>query len=469
MPLTLNQKDTGYRGIWYYNQPSGDEYVYKYSGGLGTYCAKHRPFAVYRPEVEKTFFCYGGTPVDAHLKHTEEDLNGDHSFARNRSGFLLHMISYFDHKTRQVPRPTILLDKNTADAHDNPVISIDDKGYIWIFSTAHGLSRPSYIHRSSEPYAIDEFEQIDATYRLNGAEQPMDNFSYMQAWHLPNRGFINFVTRYKDPADRTLFFMTSPNGVKWSEWTRLAAIEKGHYQISICSNHKAVTAFNYHPDPLGVNWRTNLYYLETPDFGQTWQNAAGEPVEIPLTTPHNNALVRDYVAEGLKVYLKDIRLNPQGNPVILVITSKGYESGPENGPRTWTLLQWTGSDWHAHPITTSDSNYDMGSLYLETDGTYRVIAPTETGPQPYNPGGEMAMWERSGQTWKRVVQLTQNSTRNHTYARSPVNAHPDFYALWADGNARRASKSCLYFCDKKGNVYQLPETMESDFEHPISL
>ena len=35
--LTINAKDTGYRGIWYMNQPSGDEYVYKYSGGLGTY------------------------------------------------------------------------------------------------------------------------------------------------------------------------------------------------------------------------------------------------------------------------------------------------------------------------------------------------------------------------------------------------------------------------------------------------
>ena len=60
MDITLNQKDTGYRGIWYYNQPSGDEYVYKYSGGLGTYCAKHRPFAIYRPQVDKTFFCIRG-------------------------------------------------------------------------------------------------------------------------------------------------------------------------------------------------------------------------------------------------------------------------------------------------------------------------------------------------------------------------------------------------------------------------
>jgi len=55
------RKDSGYRGIWYANQPQEDEYVYKYSGGLGTYCAKHGPMAIYAAEVHKTFFCYGGT------------------------------------------------------------------------------------------------------------------------------------------------------------------------------------------------------------------------------------------------------------------------------------------------------------------------------------------------------------------------------------------------------------------------
>ncbi len=54
-------KDDGYRGIWYYNQPSKDEYVYKYSGGLGTYPANHIPFCIYAPAANKTFFFYGGT------------------------------------------------------------------------------------------------------------------------------------------------------------------------------------------------------------------------------------------------------------------------------------------------------------------------------------------------------------------------------------------------------------------------
>ena len=464
----MNVQDSGYRGIWYMNQPSGDEYVFKYSGGLGTYCAKHRPFAVYRPEVNKTFFCYGGTAKDSHLRHAQDDVDIDRNFSRSRKGFLLHAISYFDHETGDVPRPTILLDKETADAHDNPVISMDDAGYIWIFSTSHGLSRPSYVHRSTEPYQVDAFEHVSVTRLENGIEVPMDNFSYMQVWHLPGRGFISFVTKYKDPADRTLFFMTSDNGVNWSEWNRLAAIDKGHYQISSCTAAKAGTAFNYHPEPQGLNWRTNLYYLETTDFGESWQNAAGESVAVPLTVPASNALVYDYEAEGLKVYLKDIALNDQGQPVILYITSKGYESGPENGPRTWKTAQWTGSEWAIRDVTTSDSNYDMGSLYLEQDGTWRIIAPTETGPQPYNPGGEMALWlsPDQGKNWERTRQLTAGSERNHTYARRPVNAHPGFYALWADGHCRQPSKSCLYFCDREGQVYQLPEEMTGDFEKP---
>ena len=446
---TRKRRDDGYRGIWYMNQPSNDEYVYKYSGGLGTYCAKHQPFAVYCDAVNKTFFCYGGTTKES-----------------NRQ--LLHMVSYYDHKTGKVPRPTILLDKKTDDAHDNPVISVDDKGHIWIFSTSHGTGRPSYIHKSRIPYDISEFELVPATKVENGKEVPMTNFSYMQAWHSPGKGFVCFFTRYNYPAKRTICFMTSVAGVTWSEWTRLAAIDEGHYQISGQSGTKAASAFNYHPQGKGLNWRTNLYYMETKDFGETWRTVDGQKLTLPLTEVNNPALVRDYQAEGLLVYLKDIRLDDEGRPVILYLTSKAYESGPKNDPRTWTTARWTGEKWEIRPAMTSDNNYDMGSLYLEDDGTWRIIAPTETGPQPYNTGGEMAMWvsNNEGESWQKINQLTKNSSYNHTYARRPVNAHPDFYAFWADGHARQPSESSLYFCDKQGNVRVLPREMKGNLETP---
>ncbi|NQT88975.1 BNR-4 repeat-containing protein, partial [bacterium] len=293
------RKADGYRGIWYSNQPQKNEYVYKYSGGLGTYCAKHIPFAIYAPKVNKTFFCYGGA-----LKDKNE---------------LLHMVSYYDHETGTVPRPTIVLNKHTDDAHDNPVIALDAKGHIWIFSSSHGTSRPSYISVSRNPYDINSFERVLTT-----------NFSYTQPWYLEGRGFLFLHTKYM--GGRMLHQMTSPDGRTWTKPEPLAKIEMGHYQVSGPYGAKVGTAFNFHPKPKGLNWRTNLYYIETSDFGAKWTNAQGEALDLPLITPNNPALVHDFRAEGRNVYMKDIAFDAKGNPVILFITSKGWQAGPEMGP-----------------------------------------------------------------------------------------------------------------------------------------
>ncbi|MHB8902891.1 MAG: LamG-like jellyroll fold domain-containing protein, partial [Thermoguttaceae bacterium] len=292
--ILICRKETGYRGIWYFNQPQGDEYVYKYSGGMGTYCAKHRPFAVYAPEVNKTFFCYGGTQGEGSQRT------------------LVHMVSYYDHNTGMVPRPTLLLDKHTDDAHDNPVISMDDKGFIWIFSSSHGTGRPSYISVSKQPYSVDEFELVQVT-----------NFSYTQPYYLKGQGFFFLHTRYGQ-GGRRMFLMTSPDGRTWSEGEKLAMIEMGHYQVSWpCGNRKVGTAFDMHPAPDGLNWRTNLYYMETDDFGKTWRNVQGEKLHLPLTAVENPALVHDYRREDRKVYVKDVAYDSEDRPVVLYITSGG--------------------------------------------------------------------------------------------------------------------------------------------------
>jgi hypothetical protein len=472
----INRKEDGYRGIWYMNTPLDNEYAYKYSGGLGTYTDYHDPFAVYRPEVNKTFFTYGGTDSD--------------------NSTVFHMVSYFDHDSGMIPKPTLVLDKNTDDAHDNPVIQVDDDGYIWIFSTSHGEGRPSYVTRSIEPYSIDEFEIVPVTHIVDGEEVPMTNFSYSMNWYLPNQGFISFFTKYNYPAARTLVYKTSQDGEHWSEWQRLAAIKSGHYQISATDGKVAGSAFNFHPDrndePLhvsypvnydqdedgnyiyrrpGLDYRTNLYYVETRDFGESWQSVTGETLDMPLTEVENPAKVRDYYSKGLNVYPKDMIYDDNGHPIIVYMTSGGYVSGPDNDPRTWKIARWNGEAWLIHDITTSDNNYDMGSLYVGEDNVWRLIAPTETGPQEYNTGGEMALWESydQGQNWEMVRQLTSDSERNHSYARRPENVHPDFYAIWADGHGRQPSISLLYFADQEGNVFQLPEKMEHDKEYPIPL
>jgi hypothetical protein len=120
-------------------------------------------------------------------------------------------------------------------------------------------------------------------------------------------------------------------------------------------------------------------------------------------------------------------------------------------------------------VTPPTHNYDMGSLYIEDDGVWRLIAPTEPGPQPHGTGGEIALWAShdQGKPGTRVRQLTTRSPRNHGYVRRPIHAHPDFYAFWADGNTDTMSESPLYFTNQTGTtVRRLPHTMTTPHATP---
>jgi len=446
--VEMNQKANGFRGIWYMNQPSGDEYIYKYSGGMATYTSSHQPIAIYSKKVKKTFFCFGGTDEN--------------------NSTLFHNISFFDHRTGKVANPTSVLDKRTNDAHDNPVISIDEHGYIWMFSTSHGTTRPSYIYKSVAPYSIEKFEKINATEFIEGKEKPFDNFSYFQIWYIKSKGFFAIFTKYKGWNNRVIGYNTSRDGIRWNEWKVLANIEEGHYAISGEYNGKIGVAFNYHPEmgggEQGLNHRTNLYYIETCDFGATWQNAGGENLTVPLLTPENKALVKDLKSEGKLCYLQDLNFDKQGNPVILVITSRGYQPGPKNDPRTWEVFCYK-NGWKNSKITTSGNNYDTGSIYTGKDKSWIVAGPTIIGAQPYNPGGEIALWisHDQGLSWTMKKQLTWNSPRNHNYLRRPLNVNPEFFGIWADGHGRQPSESYLYFTNEKGEVFRLPR----EFSEPL--
>jgi hypothetical protein len=333
---------------------------------------------------------------------------------------------------------------------------LDEAGHVWVFANAHGTQRPAYVYRSRNPYSVEDFELVWKT-----------NFSYAQPWHIAGQGILALHTRYVE-GRRFLHWMTSPDGRRWAEPHRLAAVARGHYQVSWRWRSKVGTAFNYHPeDPRTEDdvGRTNLYYLETEDMGRTWRTADGRPVRTPVTAARNEALVREYEGERLLAYMKDLNYDADGRPVMLHLTSRCGASGPQGDPRTWTTARWTGRGWEFSPITTSDNNFDTGCLHIDPDGTWRVIGPTEPGPQPWNCGGEVAVWTSrdQGGTWLKTRMVTSDSPYNHSYVRRPVNAHPDFYALWADGDARSPSKSHLYFCNACGDrLVELPHDMVSE-------
>ena len=439
-----NQKIDGYKGIWF-TLGQVSEYGDKYSGGLGTYTAKHRPLAIYAPEVKKTFFVYGGTtgPNEKHL---------------------LCMISYFDHKTKIVPKPTVVYDKlGVDDPHDDPSLAIDKDGYLWVFVSGRGRRRPGFKYKSDKPFNINSFSKI--------TEEEM---TYPQPLWDDDKGFFHFFTKYTGV--RELYFETSKDGLSWSEDVKLAGIveegatKSGHYQVSGKHEDLICTFFNRHPDG-NVDKRTDLYYAQTTDFGKTWTTINGKKLDLPMTTVGCGSRLINYASLGNNVYLKDLNFDKDGNPVCLYITSNGYEPGPKNDPRDWRVTHFNGSEWKTTIICQSDHNYDMGSLYIKGNH-WTVIGPTEDGPQKYQTGGEVILWESkdSGKTWERKKTVTHDSRNNHTYVRRPLNAKDPFFSFWADGDPTNFSSSFLYFSDSKGKqVYQLPYKMDTEFIKPIKI
>lgn len=430
-----SQPADGYRGIWYtIGQDKG--HGPKYAGGLGTYPANMVPMAVYSADANTTWFVYGGTTTSSHTD-------------------LQIMIGAWHHEDNTVSRPTTVRDSDGfKDAHANPALTIGPDGHLYVVSaTRHSFE--GRIYRSLRPHDHSEFEIVYRGY-----------IAYPQIWYHERNGFTLLHTRYSGNA-RFLYAIQSANGRDWSKPVAYARF-RGHYQNSaLLPDGTIVTAFNYHPG--GVDKRTNIYVMVTRDGGRTWSDAAGQQLDLPLSSPDNSALALDAAARDELVYIMDMAVDGDGRPVVLYLTSGHAATGPRGDPRTWRTLQLTRRGWVEQSITTSTNNYDAGSLII--DGRdWTVIGPTGTGPQTMMTGGEMVIWRsrNAGSSW-RPQAITANSTNNHTYARRPVPHHPDFIAFWADGDPSTQGPSHLYVSNSEGQVFRLPIQMTADRQAPEPL
>ena len=438
-----NKRIAGYRPIWFeLNQKY--EYGDKYSGALGTYTAKHHPLAIYSDAVDKTFFVYGGT------KSPE-------------SKYLLCMIGEYDHSSGLISKPLVVCDKmGVDDPHDNPSILIDDQGYIWVFVSGRGRVRMGFKYKSKKPFRIDGFEKITT-----------QEMTYPQPKKLGST-FFNFFTKYTGV--RQLYIEKSKNGIQWSDNELLAAIpeqkneKSGHYQISAQYQEKKIgTFFNRHPNGI-VDRRTDLYYIESSDLGESWNTADQQPISIPVTEKNSPSRVEDYASLKKNIYLKDMVFDSSGRPICLYIRSNGHKPGPVSQPYEWCITKWNGSKWTTHSITTSDHNYDMGSLLFFNEDLY-LVAPTAIGPQKWGVGGELQVWKSDdlGYHWIKERDLTHKSIMNHSYVRKSENFKAPFIFFWANGNAHQFSKSELFFGNLNGEIWKLPYSMEKEYELPQKI
>jgi hypothetical protein len=388
--------------------------------------------AVFVPQVQKTFFVYCGT-AEADISH------------------LQIMISYFDHTRHVVPRPVIVFDKmGVNDPQDNASLAVTPDGFIWVFISGRGRTRPGYIFKSDNPYSIESFSEI-----MSG------EIVFPQAWWIDS-SFVMMHSRIR--RGRELYWCTSSDGKRWSTPAKLAGMG-GHFQVTNLLGNKLYSAFSYTPGG-NLDGRTNLYLVYTDDYGKSWRNVDGKEVETPLIDTLCSALVHDFRAEGKLVYINDLNFDSQGNPVILAIISDDFRPGPEAN-RELTVIHRKDGKWIFSKVCSMHHNYNLGSIYI-SEKEWRIISPSEPGPAE-GTGGEIVLWKSrdEGLSWEKSAMVTSNSTYNNSYIRRPFNPHDGFYSFWADGDPVNRSESRLYFTNKKcDRVWVLPYRMKKDFEVP---
>ena len=231
-------------------------------------------------EQQRTFFVLGGTVAGSELRDMSMK-KGEHQAKRTRFGRdqLQYMIGCYDHQRQQVSRPVVVYDKWCGDAHDNPVMTIDPEGHLWVLGPSHGeYTTESFMSRSQSAYDFHHFDHHHV---------PL--FAYPQT--LVDLARICPLSHSLQQASAWPMVYPGARPLTPQREIHLAHIERGSYQVSASHQQRLGTVFNMHPNKGGLEARRNLYYLQTDDGGQTWTNAQGEAVLLPLTKEDNPALV----------------------------------------------------------------------------------------------------------------------------------------------------------------------------------
>ena len=438
----LGTAAVGYRPAWGSAGKKDIGFGRKYSGSFGTYCAKHRPMAIYDAESNRTFFSYGGMhPVTGHLT-----IN----------------VGYFDHETGEVPAPTeVFYIADWRDPHNNPSIGMDGTGRLWVFASGRDRRRNGYRFFSDEPRSIDSFT-LDDSY----------DFKYPQVWWHAGQGFTLLMTRYT--AGRELYVQTSDESVtQWSAPKKMVGFG-GHYELTTLVGDELFSAYNWHRNgkKCKTNCRTNLYFIRSKDRGATWTTADGTELELPINAADNPSLVHDYVADDLLVYLKDITVDGDNNPVVLYLVSPQSEAGPPERPRTLMTAHYRpDKGWATREVTTTDHNYDHGSIWVDGH-TWWVLAPTGAGAFPHYAGGTGELWKSNdgGASWAKERTLAAEPEAHQNYFRKVEGAKAPFAAIWSSGDPRARSEGTLQFlADREGPALVLPRELTAASVKPVAL
>jgi hypothetical protein len=397
----------------------------------------HAPQAFYDARTNRTYFVYrSGWPCDA-----------------ERAGRCGIYIGWFDHNEGRVRRARQIYAQTIKKVDAGPALVPDGQGYVWVF-VGSDRRNEAVVLKSAAPHDLTRFE-----------EQARLSFADAQPWYKKGEGFVLLCSINKD--GRWLPAVTAAqDGVTWSEPRILADLGPRHRFVSGRHKDKLGLVFNASLNERHPDLYTDLYYVESRDWGRSWHGADGQKIELPIRDADHFSLMRDYRSMKRITSIKDLNFDRMGNPTVLYMSTFAPGIKARRLRKTWYTARWF-RQWYMTGLIMSDHIEDSGCLLIDERMNWTLPATTDPGLRPNVPGGDVVMWlsRDQGRSWYRKT-LTEG---RHCWSLvRPRRSNAELAFLWLGAELDDFNGASVYYSDESGQVRALPRAIPGDDAPPTS-
>ncbi len=306
------------------------------------------------------------------------------------------------------------VDSRDVDNHGKPAMMVDTIGYIHVVYGAHGgsvllgknaLGTPGGLRGgklthlvSKDPENISSWKVLDNISPFGTYPQFVqmgDGDVYLFYRHGSHRS--DWV--YQKSADDCRTFSPPVSVLKHKVQIRDAAVHDSWYAWFARGHGDTISAvYVYHPcaTPGHTKDRRNAYYMRMNCTDDSWENAAGETLTIPVTKEYADRMTIMFDTGAERCNHGTCRVDQKGHPHAFF----RFDAGQVRYSR------WTGRAWTGPIAVVPGGRSEDGDMIVDSPTDVRMILASSDGN-----AGEVGWWKTTdgGQTWVKEPPILSRS------------------------------------------------------------
>ena len=284
------------------------------------------------------------------------------------------------------------------DGHNNYALEVDGNGYIHIIGNMHSV--PLKYTKSNAPNSIASF----STGTMTGVNESL--VTYPEFHPLPNGNLIFLYREGTDPGYNTYLKTYDIGTGLWSDTCFVFdGVTDGQtiygWNMMLSQDGSKLGAAFYwrtvHNEPYSAH---DVHYVQSLDYGATWQTVSGTPVTTPIRVSSPSTLIfpTAAVGSGLLGGGSGFAFDSLGNPHV------AYLLNDANGNTNVQHQYWNGSSWQHEFVTFGTYQMSLNPPWVNglavVDGT--VSRPCLFCDQN---GGTFILWRARADGKRGILRI----------------------------------------------------------------